>query len=532
MNPDLKSTCLCALILAAVISLTSSEIFTSSLKVERMVMEEESLLGEFKRFIDQQYERLKTFSNFYSDRLRDVRFRSGQEVRHELQHPNAVYNVIKRFANDYSSVLGENFESFRYAVRNSMEQFLADREDIRGAKRSLLRLQAVYKMKALDMARGDYLGFQGPPLAPVDVYEIGQTAFSEGKLNESIEWLNASITLYLGPEGQALPYGPSVAAIKALMARVHLFNGDVATAEGLYEYVKTLEPTHGDVIELERELKSHPTFVHQLPQDYFQNFSRLCSLENRHHVPDPNNPRLVCRYRETLLPYYRFKEEILSVAPFASVIYNVISDVESDHLKSFVKNKLIRGKVGGDHSIVSEIRTSDLAWIWDNESKMATSIAKRIECITGLDTSQRLPFGPSSGEAFQVVNYGLGGHYEVHMDPFDIPPTQPELKDSGERIATFLIYLSDVQRGGSTVFTRAGIAVAPVKNMALLWYNYDPAHQRDDMTHHAGCPVLFGQKWICNKWIWTYGNTLRRRCGLTPEATQLDIEPDIKRGYK
>ncbi|BFZ14349.1 hypothetical protein BsWGS_17388 [Bradybaena similaris] len=67
--------------------------------------------------------------------------------------------------------------------------------------------------------------------------------------------------------------------------------------------------------------------------------------------------------------------------------------------------------------------------------------------------------------------------------------------------------------------------------MALFWYNYDTALQVDERTLHAGCPVMIGQKWIANKWIWTFGNTFRRRCGLTPNATQLQVEADMRRGY-
>ncbi|KAK6979210.1 prolyl 4-hydroxylase subunit alpha-1, partial [Biomphalaria glabrata] len=86
----------------------------------------------------------------------------------------------------------------------------------------------------------------------------------------------------------------------------------------------------------------------------------------------------------------------------------------------------------------------------------------------------------------QVVNYGLAGHYYVHMDA---------KQDTFERILTFLIYLSDVEMGGNTIFPNVGISVSPQKNMALLWYNYNPAHELDILTEHAGCPVLKGQKW-------------------------------------
>lgn len=42
------------------------------------------------------------------------------------------------------------------------------------------------------------------------------------------------------------------------------------------------------------------------------------------------------------------------------------------------------------------------AWIYDTDSPVAASVAKRVECVTGLDTAQRVPDGPTSGEAFQV----------------------------------------------------------------------------------------------------------------------------------
>uniref|UniRef100_A0A2C9KZG1 Uncharacterized protein n=1 Tax=Biomphalaria glabrata TaxID=6526 RepID=A0A2C9KZG1_BIOGL len=168
-------------------------------------------------------------------------------------------------------------------------------------------------------------------------------------------------------------------------------------------------PTNGDVLELGKELQIKPRAEPIPTVDYFQNFSRLCSLENRNYPADPSNPKIRCRYREALLPYYRFKEEILSISPFASVIYDFVSEDESKHLKSFVENKLERGKVGGNNSVISDIRTSDLAWIWDNDSTKAKTLAKKIEHVTGLDTSQRLPDGPSSGEAFQSAIISLDG---------------------------------------------------------------------------------------------------------------------------
>lgn len=40
--------------------------------------------------------------------------------------------------------------------------------------------------------------------------------------------------------------------------------------------------------------------------------------------------RLVCSYRKASLPYYRFKQELISVSPYVVLFYEVISDQEID----------------------------------------------------------------------------------------------------------------------------------------------------------------------------------------------------------
>ena len=73
-------------------------------------------------------------------------------------------------------------------------------------------------------------------------------------------------------------------------------------------------------------------------------------------------------------------------------------------------------------------------------------------------------------------------------------------KYGGERVLTFMLYLSTVEAGGSTVFPQPGISVKPVVGNALLWFNVGPQHQYDSRTVHMGCSVLYGNKWIATKW--------------------------------
>ena len=83
---------------------------------------------------------------------------------------------------------------------------------------------------------------------------------------------------------------------------------------------------------------------------------------------------------------------------------------------------------------------------------------------------------------------------------------------SGNRIATWLIYGTEVVQGGSTVFVEPGIAVKPVKRAAVFWYNLYRNGEGDVRTRHAACPVLAGTKWVSNFWLHERGQEFRRPC--------------------
>lgn len=56
----------------------------------------------------------------------------------------------------------------------------------------------------------------------------------------------------------------------------------------------------------------------------------------------------------------------------------------------------------------ADYRISKSAWLKEHEDFVVANVAKRVEAITGLTTE--------TAEELQVVNYGVGGHYDPHYD--------------------------------------------------------------------------------------------------------------------
>ncbi|KAK0063544.1 prolyl 4-hydroxylase subunit alpha-3 [Biomphalaria pfeifferi] len=531
---------MCALTL---VQRTSSDVMMSSMKIERMVKNEESLLQQLKTFIDDQLDRIKIMAQFFADRWLEIHM-DNSTTQTELDHPNAIFHVIKHFSEKYGTALGNKLDIFLHFakrpkdivvsdeedifVSDEEDIFVSDEEDIHTASLALIRLQKLYNLSVSDMINGDYLGFKGPFLTSLDAFEIGLHALEDKDINKSLEWLHASLTkqsdgTYSQWKGEEKL---DIATVKAIIGHTYLYFGKVEEAESLDNETKMLNTNHSLVLRVKNALRKTETEEDGAELEersrYYDNYTKLCRLQSQFYEEPPNDVRLVCRYRETLLPYYRFQEELLSISPFVSLIYKFTTDTESEFFKTAVRNKLERGRTfkGKHRGVVSKGRTGHIAWVDNEDSEIANQVAEKITQVTGFNAS-RIDY---SADAYQVVNYGLAGHYYVHLDAKE---------DIFERIMTFLIYLSDVEMGGATIFPKVGISVSPQKNMALLWYNYSPAHELDILTEHAGCPVLKGQKWILTKWILPgKSNIFRRRCGLKPNSTQLDIEDNMRRKYR
>ncbi|XP_076955679.1 putative prolyl 4-hydroxylase 6 [Bidens hawaiensis] len=201
----------------------------------------------------------------------------------------------------------------------------------------------------------------------------------------------------------------------------------------------------------------------------------------------------------------------ISKHPRAFLYRNFLTDEECDHLIEVAKDKLQKSMVADSitgKSIESMVRTSKGMFIRKAHDEVVAGIESRISMWTFIPVEY--------GEATQVLHYETSQKYLPHWDYFQDKANQAV---GGHRIATVLMYLSNVEKGGETVFPQSemkesqlkndesckcakrGYAVKPKKGDALLFFNLHPNGTTDPMSLHGSCPVIEGEKWLATKWI-------------------------------
>ena len=195
--------------------------------------------------------------------------------------------------------------------------------------------------------------------------------------------------------------------------------------------------------------------------------------------------------------------------PRAYVYESFLADDEIEHVLELAsksgmhKSGVVDSATGG--STTSTIRTSTGTYIGKAHDKVIRRIENRIALWSQIPATH--------GESLQVLHYDVGQQYKAHFDYF--------FHESGKknnRIATVLLYLSDVDEGGETVFPKTdvplfrdnstfsecgntGRAIKGKRGDALLFWSMTPGGELDSGSSHAGCPVIKGEKWTATKWM-------------------------------
>jgi prolyl 4-hydroxylase len=185
-------------------------------------------------------------------------------------------------------------------------------------------------------------------------------------------------------------------------------------------------------------------------------------------------------------------------APRIVVLGNVLSEEECDALAAYSDQRMERSPVvaEADGSMQHHAhRTSSGAMLQRGETELIARVEARLAALANWPVE--------NGEGMQVLRYEPGNEYRTHFDWFDAdaPGPRKHMERGGQRLGTFVLYLSDVEQGGGTAFPAIGLEVQPQKGGAVYFVNTDAYLAPDRRTLHAGLPVVKGVKFVANKWL-------------------------------
>lgn len=193
-----------------------------------------------------------------------------------------------------------------------------------------------------------------------------------------------------------------------------------------------------------------------------------------------------------------FKVVPLSGTPRLYLIKELLSFEECDQLIAMAREKLRESLVVDNDtgaSVNADVRTSRGGFFTIGENDLIQKIELRMAQLINLPVVH--------GESLQILHYREGQYYAPHYDYFDpgLTGSKMHLSQGGQRFATLITYLNEVERGGETSFPEIQIKVSPQKGCAILFYNCTPSCVPDPLSKHGAEPVLKGEKWVITKWF-------------------------------
>ncbi|KAJ7969934.1 putative Prolyl 4-hydroxylase alpha subunit [Quillaja saponaria] len=185
----------------------------------------------------------------------------------------------------------------------------------------------------------------------------------------------------------------------------------------------------------------------------------------------------------------------LSWQPRVFLYKGFLSDEECDHLISLS----MKGK-SSESSVTNRLLSSGI--LSNIEDDIVTKIEERISIWTLLPKENSKPL--------QLMHYGLE-EAEQNLNYFG---NKSKLELSEPLMATVVLYLSNVSRGGEILFpyakpksrewsdcTKSKEILRPVKGNAIVFFSLQPNTSPDTSSSHARCPILEGEMWTAIRFI-------------------------------
>ncbi|CAL8109415.1 unnamed protein product [Orchesella dallaii] len=504
----------------------------------KLVKVEEHIYKPLRKYVKKVEMKLKILNSYLSDydgssdlvtHALGPSSRLEQRAQAIVSNPLTTYRLIRRFAiklPDVWAMIAEDLEEelWRQLSKIQMKQEPPKEKDWKDSIEALFRIQYYNGYKTKEFANGDLGEMKSNvKLTAEQCMEIGLRAVALKQYDHALEWLILAQNKHLDAEDD------SEIDLKFLQQSLDYAIKEHNKAWEGYDISRSLPDPH---LYTKKVSNSHDVDFAKKNSDTFKeyskkvrnkeqygyhtqyNFINLCAGEDLQTAKEKS--RLYCWQERSKHPYFYIspmKMELLNEDPYLVQVYNVIGNSLIEEVRNVSISKLERSEVINydlpDANDVSQVRTSSQTWVDPHEliqPQKIINVMQLVEKITGLHTLK-----PQSSEDLQVACYGTSHHYDEHLDAIQDPRRTVE---SGERMATFMFYLSTVEEGGKTAFPVLGTAAKPIQGSGVFWYNIKHNGEPDKRTWHGGCPVSHGIKWVMNSWILEHQNFLNRPCGL------------------
>eukprot|EP00794_Sanderia_malayensis_P012289 gene12289-13554_t len=510
--------------------------------MESLVSTEQDLASALHRYLETEQKRLTVLKQFLERTESTLEQVNKTSAGKFVGNPINSYLMLKRFSVDWKNledlVTADYSEEVMSKIETARPRFPSS-DDFHGAMDAIFRLQNTYHLVADKLADGVVPGIEkSTTLSMADIFELGRHAYERKDWFHTKGWMHACLKRLgrdLSKDGvtkfDVLDHlaiaeynrGNLKRALRAtkVMKKIDPSNARVDSNLEFYQYgLDSMQKTgkRGDTGSIQdvkkrifkRRVSKKDEWIEKSGE---MRYEKLCRGEVR-KLTRLEKQKLVCwldgsKPRRKIDP---IRVERIWVTPEVVLFRSIINDEEANQIKSIALPKLNRATI--QDPVTGELRVADYrisksAWLKYNSHPLLMKIKHRVEDATGLTCD--------TAEDLQVANYGIGGHYEPHFDFAREDEDQFTELGTGNRIATVLFYISDVEAGGATVFTYAKAAVFPSKGDALFWFNLKKSGKGNYITRHAACPVLAGTKWVSNVWLHAKGQEFSRPCGLTED---------------
>ncbi|XP_017111777.1 prolyl 4-hydroxylase subunit alpha-1 [Drosophila elegans] len=503
---------------------------TSVMSMVKLLEMEESLKANLEAYLQAMQSKVDKIK-LYQESLKRESFNTLAEKEEYMANPLNAFPLVRRLNQDWPKWL--RYLKLAIATKNTKEMELQLKsapidDDLNVALKGMTRIEKFYNQHADDLSKGFLLGrkFNSHLTAP-DCNALANFHYNQSRFSESTHWYRMALRLHEFPQGELYEkvlglkrkkiykkYAKALLKESLTLDKVKITSTEKSEWDSMAKEV-TREDNYDNVKNL---IDEYLTGDEKIFQDEAAKRKRKpTKLERgcRGEWPKNTSSQLTCRYNKETSPFLKIaplKLEFLSLQPLVLLYHDVLYEQEFKQMRdiaifnatmedgwtyvNFDKN----GKPKPQDSVVKMVTFQGTI------APFTLSINRRIADMSGLEMLENM--------ALYLTNYGLGGHFGKHVDYVELADRPPGFfsEYGGDRIATALLYATDVPLGGTTVFTKLKLSIEPKKGNALIWFNLNHAGDPDPLTEHSVCPVVMGSRWTISKWIHERQQIFKKPC--------------------